>query len=410
MKSNLWLGLILTLAIACSGAKTLAQTTNNEAPAIAPDATAPKPKPAKPAKTNGSKTAAKKPAAKTTPKATDSSRFDSKPLTPGPAVVKEKNVNVRGQAAINSEVVAHLKRGDHVVVLEEVTKKAKTDEPTRWAKIALPSNSAVWVHSSFLENGTVKSKKLNLRTGPGENFSVIGHVEKGATLKEVERKGDWVHVETPTDAYAFVAAHLLANEAAPVAVAAAETPKPPLVAATTTPPPAPAPAPVPVTITPETTTTVTTTTPPPAPAPAPAPTPVVETTVPAAKPPVVGSEPAGTTPAPAPAPAPEVRPIPTPEFPSPVIAPKIEAEDEDVKRVVTREGVVKRSVSIQAPTYFVLENLSNGKTINYLYSPSTNLVLKDLKGKRIIVTGEEMLDERWPNTPVIAIDKLETLP
>ena len=89
-------------------------------------------------------------------------------------------------------------------------------------------------------------------------------------------------------------------------------------------------------------------------------------------------------------------------------APKFEPEEEDVKRIVTREGFIKRSVSIQAPTYFALENLSNGKTINYLFS--TNLVLKDLEGKRVVVTGEEMLDERWPTVPVITIDKLETVP
>src|SRR6185503_19307292 len=56
------------------------------------------------------------------------------PITePGPAIVSQNNVNVRGQAAINSEVIAHLKRGDHVVVLEEVTlKRPKTDEPAKW--------------------------------------------------------------------------------------------------------------------------------------------------------------------------------------------------------------------------------------------------------------------------------------
>ena len=48
--------------------------------------------------------------------------------------------------------------------------------------------------------------------------------------------------------------------------------------------------------------------------------------------------------------------------------------------------------------------------INYLYSPSTNVVLKDLMGKRIVVTGEEVLDERWPNTPVINVDTLQAVP
>jgi len=399
MKSNTRLALILTLALASGGSGVLAQTTNFPPPL--PDAAVPK-KAAKPARSSATKSAAKKTPAKA-PR-TDYTHLDAKPLTAGPAVVREKNANIRGQASINSEVIGHLKRGDHIQVLEEVTiKRPKADEPNRWAKIALPSTAATWVNATFLDaNGAVTSKKLNLRSGPGENFSIIGHVQKGATLKEIERKGDWAHVEAPTDSYAFVAAHLISNEAAPV-LAATEAPK-------TAPAPAPTAPPVAAAPVPEVT----------APTPAPTPTPAVETTVAATKPPVVGAEPAGTTapapaissPAPAPAPveAPAVKPVPPPEIPNPVIAPKIEAEDEDVKRVVTREGFVRRSVSIQAPTYFVLENLSNGKTINYLYSPSTNLVLKDLKGKRVIVTGEEMLDERWPTTPVIAIDKLEALP
>jgi hypothetical protein len=71
---------------------------------------------------------------------------------------------------------------------------------------------------------------------------------------------------------------------------------------------------------------------------------------------------------------------------------------------------LKGSVSIQAPTYFELRALDTGRTIDYVYSPSTNLVLKDFKGKRIIVTGEELLDERWQNTPVIVVDALQTVP
>src|SRR5262245_8715697 len=101
----------------------------------------------------------------------------AEPLSPGPAVVKQNNVNVRGQAAINSDVITRLKKGDVVTVLEEVTlKKPKTDEPAKWARIALPTNSAVWAHSSFIDpaNKTVVPKRLNLRSGPGENYSIVG--------------------------------------------------------------------------------------------------------------------------------------------------------------------------------------------------------------------------------------------
>ena len=81
-----------------------------------------------------------------------------------------------------------------------------------------------------------------------------------------------------------------------------------------------------------------------------------------------------------------------------------------MKKIVSREGVLRGSVSIQAPTYFELRSLDTGKTIDYVFSPSTNLVLKEFKGKRVIVTGEELLDERWQHTPVIVVDTLQTVP
>ena len=386
----MWMGLTLSLTVACFGATAIAQNAN-QPPAASADSTA-KPKASSTKKATAKST--KRDSGKVAKK-DDSKRPESKPLTPGPAVVTEKNANVRGQAAINSEVIAHLKRGDHIQVIEEVTlKHPKTDEPARWAKIALPANTPVWVNASFLDaNQSVNSKKLNLRSGPGENYSVIGRLAKGATVKEAEHKGDWIRIEPPADSYAFIAAHLVSNETAP-AFASTEPPRTAPSVSTTPPPSAPAP-------TPTATATV-------EPTPAPAP----ETAVAPPAPPAVGSEPAGTPPvtvvavSPAPAPVQSARALPTPvRVPAP---PRFEVEEEDVKRIVTREGYVRRSVSIQAPTYFVLENLSNGKTINYLFS--TNLVLKDLQNKRVMVTGEEVLDERWPNIPVIAIDKLETVP
>src|SRR4051812_47186623 len=172
-----------------------------------------------PAKTAKSKTAtsskAKKSATASKSKSTPSE--PALPLTPGPAVVRQENVNVRAQAAINSEVVGKLHKNEQVNVLEEVTlKKTKTDEPAKWAKISLPTNSAVWINAHFIDpnDKTVKASKLNLRSGPGENYSVVGRVEKGAKIQEVEAKGDWLKIEPPANAYAFVAAHLLRPEIA----------------------------------------------------------------------------------------------------------------------------------------------------------------------------------------------------
>lgn len=283
---------------------------------------------------------------------------------PGPAVVRQNNVNVRGKAAINSEVVTRLMRGQRVNVLEEVAlTKARPDEPAKWAKISLPTNAAVWAHGAFIDpaNNTVKPNRLNLRSGPSENHSVIGRIEKGAVVIPVEHKGDWVKLEPPPTAYGFVAAHLLANDIPAIAAATPDPNVPPPIETAVPPNPTPAPPTDPATPPPTTS------------------TPAV-------------SDPAATPPISAP------EPTPVPE------------EDPFVKRVVTREGIVERSASIQAPSHFILQALDTRKAINYLYSPSTNVMLKDYYGQRILVTGEELLDERWPNTPVIHIEKIETVP
>ncbi|MEQ2008901.1 MAG: hypothetical protein ABMA26_19135, partial [Limisphaerales bacterium] len=78
-------------------------------------------------------------------------------------------------------------------------------------------------------------------------------------------------------------------------------------------------------------------------------------------------------------------------------------------RVVTREGVVARSWNIQTPSDWALQDAESGRVINYLWSNSTNVPWSTLKGRTIVVTGEEALDVRWPNTPVLRIETLRTV-
>jgi uncharacterized protein YgiM (DUF1202 family) len=380
------LALTLSMSLAWFGSAALAQNATENPPTVPADS-APKPPPKAVTKSttkNGSKSAKKE----------EPKKEEAKALTPGPAVVKVKNLNVRGKAAISSEIVTHLQRGDRIDVLEEVTLKSpKTDEPAKWAKIALPTNAPVWISAHFVDaaSKTVVPKKLNLRGGPGENYSVVGTMTKGTAVKEIETKGDWIRIEPPANSFAFVAAHMIANEAPPAAaIVSIPPPTPPPAVAVIPPPPAETAVKPPVIEVPPPATTVT-----PPLAVTPAPTPLVST------------PPVSVTPDPLPAATAAsitIKPSSEPTIAAGAVAPEV---DEDVKRVVTREGIVKRSVSIQAPTYFVLESLLNGKTINYLHS--TNLVLKDYWGKRVVVSGEEELDERWPHTPVITVDKLEAL-
>ena len=242
-------------------------------------------------------------------------------LVPGPAQVSVKSLTVRGQAGLKGEVVAHLKQGDTVTVLSQINlDKHKANEPAQWAQIAYPASAHVWVFAKFIDKDskTVLTKKVNLRGGPGENYSVLGTIEHGTQVNEIRTKGEWMEIEPPANAYAFVAAMYLTQAA-----------------------------------------------------PAPPPTP--------------------TTVAQAPPPAqPVAQPPPT-------------------DRVVSHEGVVGPVSSIAAPTKYMLYDPDTYQTIDYLYTTAPDLDLSRYINMRIIVTGVEGIDQRWPSSPIIAIQSIQVV-
>jgi len=320
------------------------------------------------AQTAKPETAAAKPAEPTVKKAP----IAEKPivLVPGPAMITGDNVNVRGKASFVGEIIARLNKGDTVKVIEQVIReKPKADEPSQWAKISYPTNVHVWVHATYIDhtNKVVLPNRLNLRAGPGQNYSIVGLVEKGAPVNEISVKGNWVEIQAPADAYAFVAARYLKQEGPEPTV-------PPVVSIAPPVPEEPAP-------------TATSVVEPPT-----AVTPADTNLVAAATPTEPTTEPPGVTPEPDTADAP----------PPP-------AEEPLPPRIVSHEGLVKDTVSIQAPTRFALVSPETGRTINYLYTTSTNLNLNLYRGRLIIVEGEEGLDRRWRNTPVITIQKIHVL-
>ena len=304
--------------------------------------------------------------------------------------------------------------------------------------------------------------RLNVRSGPGENFSVIGRVPKGTAVKELRRNGDWLEIEAPVSTFAYIAADLVVrNAAAPGQLdpaspsqfagtkAAPKSPGkasdkagkqmakgPPIAAPDTKPTLEPVevksiPA-APVALPPG----VLASRPPPVAPPslvlAPAP---VQPSVPPVVEPVKVAPPAALTenvPPPvdpylstgrykiaaepergaggwfknlfARKSAPEGKPTAVPVAAKPVVD-----EGPLPLRIVTREGIVARSWNIQTPSDWALQDAESGRVINYLWASSTNIPWASLKGRTIVVTGEEALDVRWPNTPVLKIETLKTV-
>ncbi len=399
MKTNCWLILGTMLAMTA-----VAQVNTNKLPEIPPPAipAAPAPAPmAAPAQTHTNAPAKKAVTAKkkTTKKAkvvkAAAKKATEMPMAPvtlmaGPATVAAEHVNLRGQAGLKGEVVGHAQKGDSVTVISEITlDKPKAGEPAQWAKIALPTGTKVWIDSKFVDttNNVVAVKKLNLRGGPGENFSVLGVIEKGTPITAVTTKGNWTQIEPPASAFAFVAASYLKQEGSMIDT---NVPPPPMVATTETVPPPPTIPPTTATV-PEAQ---------PIAPPATTPPPTTDTTAPVTPP---------TTTESVPPPTPATSVTPATILPQPELAPDDTNLPPPPPRIVTHEGSVRHSVSPVAPTYYELYDPADNKAINYLYTTTTNLNLGRYDGLHITVTGEEGLDVRWKDTPVLTIQKIYVL-
>jgi uncharacterized protein YgiM (DUF1202 family) len=315
---------------------------------------------------------------------------------PVTAIVKCDVLDVRGQGSFAGEVITHVKKGESVTVLEEITLgHVRPSEPGQWSRIVLPTNATVWVDADFIDPATkaVRVKKVNLRGGPGENYSIVGRLDKGTAVNEIRKKEGWLEIEAPTNAFAFVASEYLEKQAV------------------ATPAPVVAAAPPPVT--------------PPPPAAAPAPPPAVEA-------PVVVNVPAETAPAPAKpvatAPAGPVAPAPTaaseadqelaalrqatasaPPAPA-AAATQPEAVKQEPPRTVTREGFVHRAYNIQAPEGYELHDIKTGELIEYLQPAPGQKKFKIFVGTRVRITGSEYLDPSWPRTPVLRVQTVDLMP
>ncbi|HEY3760724.1 MAG TPA: SH3 domain-containing protein [Verrucomicrobiae bacterium] len=273
-------------------------------------------------------------------------------LVPGQATIASEHVNVRGQAGVNGEVIAHEFKGDTVTVLDQINlKKHASDEPAQWAKVTYPTNASIWVFAKYIDsNNTVSTKKVNLRAGPGENFSTVGILNSGDPVTPIETKGRWMKIQAPTNSYAFIAAMYLTQS--PEQIAAANTP------------PTPTEVEQP-------------------------PTPVMTQVPPQ---PQTGVNIPPTVPTPAPVPN------------SPENMPEV-SYNNNLPRVVSHEGVVRHVGSLITPTAYELYSLATDKNIDFLYTTSTNLDLSKYIGMQIIVTGEEDLAARW-DIPVLTIQQI----
>lgn len=392
MKMNCWLVLGVLVAVSATAQNNTSTPPASLPPIPAPAIPAPEAAPeATPAATNAPVKKAtvhrhkhRAAASKAAPK---KSAFTEPTVTlvPGPAQVAVSNLNIRGQAGLKGEFIAHVNKGDTVTVISQINlDKHRADEPAQWAKIALPASVDVWVDGKFIDatNKTVLPKKLNLRAGPSENYSVLGVIERGTPVTETGEKDGWLKIQAPTNAYAFVAAMYLTQEASGTAVAnPTPSPETQIMPETNAVPPTPTAVPEEQPIVSQASTNE--------------PEMAETNAAPEMNTNAVASTESGAA----------------PETNAPALTDTNAAEvDTNLPppppRVVTHEGFVRHVTSLIEPTAYELYDPKTDTDIDYLYTTSTNLNLGRYSGLHIIVTGEEGLVARWPHTPVLTIQKI----
>ena len=94
-------------------------------------------------------------------------------------------------------------------------------------------------------------------------------------------------------------------------------------------------------------------------------------------------------------------------------------------RIVTREGKIKRRFfrSLRAPSRYELLD-EKGRTLNYLFSSDESplqvaddeepitfeRLMNMLRNRKVILTGLEAVDPRWPSLPLLDVRTLKTVP
>ncbi len=354
------------------------------------------------------------------------------------AIVTGDRVNLRGRPTLSSEVVTQVLEGETLVVLDSLSlSPSRRGEVVQWHKIRLPEDTPVWVHAGFIDrtNRTVTASRLNVRAGPGDRYSVLGHLAKGESVHEIRIVDDWMEIEPPSGTYAYIAAAFAALQ--PATVSAARPQRADAVAPAATPPPVERSVAASSDRTRETPAAATSEPTPQATPSAPAPEAQVSAMT-AAVP--VALQPPAQEPKPVERPhaavalddvsRPESRgaamagkPMPASPAAVPAVHPPARLADplwasraasaapaSGSHRIIQREGVLLEALHIQAPARHKLRSLETGRDLNFVMPASAEVQLALYRGQRVIITGEERSAPGWPNLPIFEARTIQLAP
>ena len=97
-------------------------------------------------------------------------------------------VSLRSMPDVNAELLDRAMRGEELVFLGETND---------WMAVQAPDSLHFWVSSEYIPNGIVVPSKLNVRSGPSQNYSVVCVVNTGDAVSLRGEFNEWLKIAPP---------------------------------------------------------------------------------------------------------------------------------------------------------------------------------------------------------------------
>jgi uncharacterized protein YraI len=97
-------------------------------------------------------------------------------------------VSLRSTPDLNAELLDRAMRGEELVFLGETND---------WVAVQAPDSLHFWASSEYIQNGVVVPAKLNIRSGPSQNYSVVCVLNAGAAVSLRGEFNEWLKIAPP---------------------------------------------------------------------------------------------------------------------------------------------------------------------------------------------------------------------
>ncbi len=122
--------------------------------------------------------------------------------------INSDNVNLRSGPGTSYDVKWEYGKGFPLIILQN-----KGD----WVKVKDFENDTGWIYKNLLSKKRHmivkafkgKNKKINIRSGPGTKYSVVGKAYYGVVFETLEQKNGWAHIRHESGLEGWVKRSLL---------------------------------------------------------------------------------------------------------------------------------------------------------------------------------------------------------